>query len=55
MYDAAETETADLQVDIDVSQRSEMDDEDKILFTLIGKTEISIDKVLSNLLVLDEF
>jgi hypothetical protein len=32
-----------------------MDDEDKVLFTLIGKTEISIDKVLSNLLVFEEF
>lgn len=30
-------------------------DEDKILYTKIGKTEILIDKVLSNLLVEDEF
>lgn len=32
-----------------------MDDDDKILHNKIGVTEISIDKVLSNLLVLDEF
>lgn len=29
------------------------DDEDKVLFPMIGKTEITIDKVLSNLLTTD--
>lgn len=34
--------------------KSEMDDDDdKVLYPKIGKTEITIDKVLSNLLVND--
>lgn len=32
-----------------------MDDDDKILYHKIGSTEITIDKILSNLLVVDEY
>jgi hypothetical protein len=39
-----------------VTNKSEMDDDDdKVLFPKIGKTEITIDKVLSNLLVDEVF
>jgi hypothetical protein len=51
LYDASNTEQANVADDISLTQKSDMeDDEDKVLFQKIGKTEISIDKVLSNLL-----
>jgi hypothetical protein len=37
--------------DANNTNRSDFDDDDKIFYTKIGKTEISIDKILSNLLV----
>lgn len=40
---------------MNLTERSEFDDEDKILFTKIGKSEIAIDKILSNLLVVEEY
>ena len=36
--------------DASVSKLSDMDDEDKLLFKKIGKTEISVDRILGNLL-----
>jgi hypothetical protein len=41
--------------ELNLTERSEFDDEDKILYTKIGKSEIAIDKVLSNLLVVEEY
>jgi hypothetical protein len=39
---------------MNITDRSDFEvDEDKILYTKIGKTEIQIDKVLTNLLVQD--
>ena len=35
---------------MNMTDRSDFDDEDKIFYTFIGKTEMSIDKVLANLL-----
>ena len=55
MYDASNSEEA-LNADFDDSRtmKSEMeDDDDKVLYPKIGKTEITIDKLLSNLLVND--
>lgn len=55
LYDASNSEEA-LNADFDDSRtmKSEMeDDDDKVLYPKIGKTEITIDKVLSNLLVND--
>jgi hypothetical protein len=40
---------------LNLTERSEFDDEDKILYQKIGKSEIAIDKVLSNLLVVEEY
>lgn len=53
IYDAQDSEAG--KVDDSITEKSDIDDEDKVLFQLIGKTEISIDKVLSNLLVVDEY
>lgn len=57
VYDAQDSESAykDLDKDdLDSTDRSEFEaDEDKILYTKIGKTEIPIDKVLSNLLTIE--
>ena len=39
--------------DMNTTERSDFDDEDKIFYNKIGKTEIQIDKILSNLLVSD--
>lgn len=52
IYDAAESENAknNPQEELDISERSEMDDDDKVLYKKIGKTEIQIDKILANLL-----
>ena len=33
------------------TERSEFDDDDKILYTKIGRTELKIDKILKQLLV----
>ena len=33
--------------------KSDFDDEDKVFYTPIGKTELQIDKILQNLLVTD--
>lgn len=55
MYDASNSEEAQ-NTDFDDSRtmKSEMeDDDDKVMYPKIGKTEITIDKVLSNLLVND--
>ena len=41
--------------DLNLTERSEFEDDDKILFSKIGKSEIAIDKVLSNLLVNQEY
>lgn len=55
-YDTQNTSAADLaQLETSFVSESEPDDEDKKLFTKIGRTEISVDKVLSKLLVVDEF
>ena len=59
MYDCQDTDTTtnnndDLD-DLNLTERSEFDDDDKILFTKIGTSEIPIDKVLSNLLVVEEY
>ena len=55
LYDASDSETKDMdQDDVSLSQRS-LDDEDKILYNKIGRTEMAIDKVLSNLLVVEEY
>lgn len=42
--------------DLNITDRSDMDnDEDRIFYSKIGKTEIQVDKVLSNLLVFEVF
>ena len=38
-----------------INQSEMEDDEDKVIFKMIGKTEIAIDKVLMNLLAEDNF
>jgi hypothetical protein len=38
-----------------LTENSEIDDTEKNSFRYIGKTEISIDKVLSKLLVVEEY
>lgn len=57
VYDAQDSESVHNELDQDdlnLTDRSDFDvDEDKILYTKVGKTEIPIDKVLSNLLTLD--
>ncbi len=57
LYDTSESESRSQYGDDNISyaDRSEIDDDDKVLYTKLGKTEISIDKVLSNLLVLEEY
>ena len=40
---------------INRTHRSDYDDEDKILYTKIGMTEIKIDKILKHLLLDDEY
>lgn len=56
MFDASDSESRSHYDDnISYADKSEIDDDDKVLYTKIGRTEISIDKVLSNLLVLDEY
>jgi len=40
---------------MNMTDRSEFEDDDKILYHRIGKTEIPLDKILSNLLVVDEY
>ncbi len=37
------------------TERSEMDDDDKCMYTRIGKTEINVNKIFKNLLVKDEY
>ena len=55
IYDAYDQNTIQKDFDEDemnITDRSDFEvDEDKILYTKIGKTEINIDKVLTNLLV----
>ena len=41
--------------DNNVTDRSDFDDDDKIFYTKIGKTELLIDKILSNLLDNEEY
>jgi hypothetical protein len=59
IYDAQDSESTggrDYEIDdMNLTDRSEFEDDDKILYTKIGKTEIPIDKVLSNLLVVEEY
>lgn len=54
MFDAQDSLHRDDE-DEDKSEKSDMDDDDKILHNKIGFTEVAIDKVLSNLLVMEEF
>ena len=49
LYDASDS-TIEEKDEISQSERSEPDDEDKIFYNKIGKTELLIDKVLQNLL-----
>ncbi len=54
IYDAQDSDYATnpgTEDDLNQTERSEQDDEDKILYTKIGKTEILIDKILTNLLI----
>ena len=50
-YDAQDSDNANQNDnDMNMTDRSDFDDEDKIFYTLIGKTELSVDKILANLL-----
>ena len=53
IYDASDSDAAAKSISydqMDASSRSDFDDEDKIFFKKIGKTEIAVDKILQNLL-----
>lgn len=54
VYDASDSDTINNELeadDLNITDRSDLEnDDDKILYTKIGKTEIMVDKVLSNLL-----
>ena len=56
MYDCQDSETTQTrdidEDDLNLTDRTDFDnDDDKVLYNKIGKTEIQIDKVLTNLLV----
>mmetsp|Transcript_37316 Transcript_37316/g.27545 ORF Transcript_37316/g.27545 Transcript_37316/m.27545 type:complete len:83 (-) Transcript_37316:487-735(-) len=38
-----------------MTDKSELEDEDKVLYNVVGKSEIHIDKVLTNLLTAEEY
>lgn len=50
-YDAQDSEA--MEDELNLTERSDFDDEDKVMHTLIGRTELSIDKILQQLLVSD--
>ena len=39
--------------DLNLTERSDFDDEDKVMHTFIGRTELTIDKILQQLLVVE--
>lgn len=54
IYDAKDSDgvNPDMGEDsLNMTDRSEIDDDDKVFYTKIGKTELPIDKILTNLLV----
>lgn len=56
IYDCQDSETTQTREfdedELNITERSDFEnDEDKVLYNKIGKTEIQIDKVLTNLLV----
>jgi len=56
LYDAQDSDNSVGQDDDhNVTDRSDFDDDDKIFYTKIGKTELLIDKILSNLLDNEEY
>lgn len=52
-YDASDSNPQNNfnEEDFNSTDRSEFDDDDKIFYTKIGKTEVLVDKILQNLLV----
>lgn len=57
VYDAQDSDNSAALHDSDnnVTDKSDFDDDDKIFYTKIGKTELNIDKILANLLDNEEY
>lgn len=56
VFDAQDGDSKELGEDLNMTDRSDLEnDEDKLFYTKIGKTEIQIDRVLTQLLAADEF
>ena len=54
LYDAQDSEFGqDMGDELNMTDKSELDDDDKLLYNIIGKSEIQLEKIFTNLLTND--